>query len=170
MYFGFEENLIKRIEEWKKTTQFIDTHLFTIQGFADSVIDDINHDFTLIAVAIVLVGLYTFVFLGNFSPIHCRCLVALAGLVCVGLAYLGGFGLMYYCGGQTTGVHQLMPFLLIGIGVDDMFVICNSLDQTDLNKPAVDRLREAFGHSGPAITITSLTNSLAFAFGAANSL
>lgn len=63
-----------------------------------------------------------------------------------------------------------MPFLLLGIGVDDMFVLCNSVDQTDLNKPASERISEAVGHSGPAVTITSLTNCLAFAFGSANSL
>ena len=63
-----------------------------------------------------------------------------------------------------------MPFLLIGIGADDMFVMCNAVDQTDLKKPAKDRMREALGHAGPAITITSLTNALAFAFGATGSL
>ena len=108
--------------------------------------------------------------LGNFSPLHCRCVVALTGLLCVTLAYTSGFGLMYFLGGQTTGVHQLMPFLLIGIGVDDMFVICNAIDQTDLKDSAYKRLNEAVGHAGPAITITSLTNVLAFAFGATTSL
>ena len=51
-----------------------------------------------------------------------------------------------------------------------MFVMCNAVDQTDLKKPAKDRMREALGHAGPAITITSLTNALAFAFGATGSL
>ena len=64
----------------------------------------------------------------------------------------------------------MIPFLLIGIGVDDMFVMCNAVDQTDLNQPAFTRIHKALGHAGPAITVTSLTNALAFAFGALSSL
>ena len=75
-----------------------------------------------------MVAIYTILVLGTFSAIHCRCVVSLMGLFCVLLAYTAGFGLMFLCGGLKAGVHELMPFLLIGIGVDDMFVICNSLD------------------------------------------
>jgi len=101
---------------------------------------------------------------------HCRSGVAGVGIVSILMAYFSGFGLMYYCGFMTTGVHQLMPFLLVGIGVDDMFVLCNAIDQTDINAKTEERLHHALGHAGPAITITSLTNALAFAFGATGSL
>ena len=73
-------------------------------------------------------AVYTIIVLGTFSAIHCRLVVSLIGLVCVGISYASGFGLVYLLGGQTAGVHNLMPFLLLGIGVDDMFVICNALD------------------------------------------
>jgi Niemann-Pick C1 protein len=124
----------------------------------------------LIQIAIMLVAVYTILVLGTFSHMHCRLVVSLMGLFCVGLSYAAGFGFSFYCGGETAGVHNLMPFLLIGIGVDDMFVICNAVDQTDLFKPANERIREAMKHAGPSITITSLTNTLAFAFGGLNSL
>ena len=124
----------------------------------------------LIILAIIFVGIYTFLALGNCSPIYCRCLVALTGLLCVIFAYTCGFGFMFICGGKTDGVHQLIPFLLIGIGVDDMFVMANAVDQTDLKESAYNRIHKALGHAGPAITITSVTNALAFAFGALSSL
>ena len=51
---------------------------------------------------------------------------------------------------------------MLGIGVDDIFVICNAIDQTPLSLPASKRLRLAMRHAGPTITITSLTNAFAF--------
>jgi len=141
-----------------------------LQGLFDSFSEDIEFDQNLIIMAILAVGVYTFVALGNCSPIHCRCCVACVGLLCIIFAYTCGFGLMFIMGGQTTGVHTLIPFLLIGIGVDDMFVMCNALDQTKLEDSAFVRIHAALGHAGPAITITSLTNALAFALGALSSL
>lgn len=45
---------------------------------------------------------------------------------------MAGMGLSFYLGQRVTGVHNILPFLLIGIGVDDMFVIVNAVDQTDM--------------------------------------
>ena len=64
----------------------------------------------------------------------------------------------------------MMPFLLIGIGVDDMFVIANAVDQVPFSKNPNDRLIMAMRHAGPSITITSFTNALAFYFGSTTSL
>ena len=58
-----------------------------------------------------------------------------------------------------------MTFLLIGIGVDDMFVCCNAIDQTPFHLDPIERLKLGFAHAGPSITITSFTNCLAFYFG-----
>ena len=127
-YLGFEEKIHERFDQWKVNVRTADVHLQTINGFLEAIVEDINNDFGLIFGAIILVVVYLFLFLGTFSPTHCRCVVGLTGLICVAFAYISGFGFMYLCGGQTTGVHQLMPFLLIGIGADDMFVMCNAVD------------------------------------------
>jgi Niemann-Pick C1 protein len=75
-----------------------------------------------------MVMFYTIIFLGSCSPVHMRSCVALFGLMCTGLAYILGYSICGTFGEQTAGIHGLMPFLLLGIGVDDMFVICNALD------------------------------------------
>ena len=172
-YNGFEDKLQKAYEEsFGNDVQSNGNklHLFTGRGFGEALMTDINHDFSLIGAAILLVCVYVVLFLGSFSPMHCRLIVALVGLLSILMAYTAGFGILYYLGAESTGVHQLMPFLLVGIGADDMFVLCNSIDQTNLNHSTSERIVSALGHSGPAITITSLTNALAFAFGSTTSL
>jgi Niemann-Pick C1 protein len=55
--------------------------------------------------------------------------MAVIGLICVGVAYLASFGFCSFCGLQVAGIHNLLPFLLLGIGVDDMFVLCAQIEQ-----------------------------------------
>ena len=55
--------------------------------------------------------------------------------------------------------------MLMGLGVDDMFVIVNSIDQTPIHLTADERFRIGLTHAGPSITITSITDGLAFFLG-----
>jgi len=74
-------------------------HLFTVESLFKAFVEDINADLSLMIFAILSVGLYLFLFLGSFSPINCKCIVALTGLFCVLFAYTSGFGFVYFCGG-----------------------------------------------------------------------
>lgn len=66
--------------------------------------------------------------LGSFSPLHCRLSASLMGMVCVVLAVQAGFGFCGMLDLRLSEVHDTMPILMLGIGVDDMFVICNAID------------------------------------------
>ena len=114
--------------EFNLQSKHIDVYIFTINGIQEAFRSDLTSDLQLIIMAQYIVGIYTFFFLGSCSPVHCRACPALLGLVCVILSYFSGFSAMFFLGGQVTGVHNLMPFLLIGIGVDDMFVVANAVD------------------------------------------
>ena len=116
-----------------------------------------------------LIALYCLLFLGSCSPIHCRFFLALIGLSTVLISYVTGFAICFLMDQKTAGVHQLIPFLLIGIGIDDIFVLCNAVDQTQLTEKPDERIRQALMNAGPSITITSLTNALAFYFGSMTS-
>ena len=48
------------------------------------------------------------------------------------LSVQGGFGFCGMLDLRLSEVHDTMPILMLGIGVDDMFVICNALDQVSL--------------------------------------
>lgn len=80
-------------------------YIFTIQGLVEAFVEDINNDFALIFSAIIVVVIYTVINLGSFSPMFCRCLVSCMGIFCILLSYTAGFGLLYYLGSETTGVH-----------------------------------------------------------------
>ena len=120
----------------------------------------------------MLVLSYSFVVIGGMSPVHFRSATALVGMTCILLSITSGYGIALALGWKTTKFHAIIPFMIMGIGVDDMFVIVNTIDQTpDHNgSKAIDRFKSGFTHAGPSITITSVTNALAFGVGSLSTL
>lgn len=85
-------------------------------------------DLAMVGQSIGLVSVYCIIFMGSFSPIHFRSAAGAIALLCVGLSYGSSAGLAYLVGSKSAGIHNLLPFMLIGIGVDDMFVISSAID------------------------------------------
>ena len=81
--------------------------------------------------SILFVAAYCIMFMGSFSPIHFRSGASCITLFCVMLSYTASTGMGFLLGYKTSGINNLLPFLLIGIGVDDMFVLSSAIDQTD---------------------------------------
>lgn len=68
-------------------------------------------------------------------------------------------------------VHTSLPFLLLGLGIDDIFVFMASwkkihTNELILNRPLTERIGFALGHAGSAISVTSFTDVVAFIIGA----
>ena len=59
--------------------------------------------------------------------------LACAGLVSVVFGMITSYGLCSYFGFVVSPLHNFIPFLLLGLGVDDMFVIVQTLDMFDRN-------------------------------------
>ena len=169
-YLGFEENLIQAVDEWSKTTKAATFIMYTEQGYVESWAHAIQRDLPSVFVSGVILSIYLAMFLGNFSPIFCRCTVALAAIFSMVLAFFSAFGLLYFCGFHTSTFHSWLPFLVMSIGIEHTFVICNAVDATRLDHTAYERIHEALSHAGPAITITTLTTCLAFLSGMLSSL
>uniref|UniRef100_A0A914WR29 SSD domain-containing protein n=1 Tax=Plectus sambesii TaxID=2011161 RepID=A0A914WR29_9BILA len=60
----------------------------------------------------------------------------------------------------------IMPFLIIGIGVDDFFIMVHAWRMTNKHGTIAERAGKMMEEAGPSITITSLTNALSFMTGA----
>lgn len=78
--------------------------------------------------AICLISIYSVLVLGNCSPIHFRAVSSGIGILCVILSTVDGYSLAAACGLKATKIHNILPFMILGIGVDDMFVIVNTID------------------------------------------
>ena len=103
--------------------------------------------------------------------------MSLAALCLVVLSTIAGFGISSLCGLFFGPVHSLLPFILLGIGVDDAFVITNAFNR-ERNNPRngeedehlIKRCAKGLAKSGTSITVTSATDLVAFAISSSSAL
>ena len=120
---------------------------------------------TNMAVGTLAMFLFAILTLGKMTCLEGRKLVALVGIFSVWLAVAAAFGVSMYCGYIYTPFSQFMPLLALGLGVDDMYIIVSALDATDRTLPLEDRFGQAMRHAGVSITLTSVTDFVAFLLG-----
>ncbi|XP_069715551.1 patched domain-containing protein 3 [Phaenicophaeus curvirostris] len=94
--------------------------------------------------------------------------LACCGVVSASLAVLSSFGLMLFCGVPFVVTVASAPFLILGVGVDDMFIMIASWEQSLRKKDKSDvksLLAETYAEAALSVTITTLTDVLAFFIG-----
>ncbi|XP_053876054.1 patched domain-containing protein 3 [Malaclemys terrapin pileata] len=91
--------------------------------------------------------------------------VAAFGVLSSGLAVLSSFGLLLFCGVPFVLTVANAPFLILGVGVDDMFIMISSWQQTNPKNKVEKRMAETYAEAAVSITITTLTDVLAFYIG-----
>ncbi|KAM3929603.1 patched domain-containing protein 3-like [Leptodactylus fuscus] len=91
--------------------------------------------------------------------------VAVFGVLSSGLAVLSSFGLLLLCGVPFVITVGNAPFLILGVGVDDMFIMISCWQQTRVKDKVEDRMAATYAEAAVSITITTLTDVLAFYIG-----
>eukprot|EP00638_Chattonella_subsalsa_P017825 CAMPEP_0117870420 /NCGR_PEP_ID=MMETSP0950-20121206/9831_1 /TAXON_ID=44440 /ORGANISM="Chattonella subsalsa, Strain CCMP2191" /LENGTH=960 /DNA_ID=CAMNT_0005722707 /DNA_START=354 /DNA_END=3236 /DNA_ORIENTATION=+ len=87
------------------------------------------------------------------------------GVISVLFATVAGFGICSFFGFTSSLLNLALPPLLLGIGVDDMFVILSDFEDTDPNLDEAQRLANTCVDIGPSITFTTMSDLLAFGLG-----
>ena len=142
----------------------------------------IRGDLQLIGIAYVLMIGYLVIQLGDrcccafgratgCCDTGTRVALSFAGVAATGLGILMSYGLATICGIFFGPVHNVLPFILLGLGVDDCFVIFGAFHQPDvLHLPLEQRMGRALSRSGASIMLTSVTDFIAFMVGSSSRL
>ncbi|XP_067126921.1 patched domain-containing protein 3-like [Centruroides vittatus] len=81
------------------------------------------------------------------------------------LSSLSGFGLAFYLGIPYIFYNAIIPFLILGVSMDDTFVLLSAWRHTEKKNSIEQRMSEAYSTASLAISITSLTNVITFTIG-----
>ncbi|KAJ1100168.1 hypothetical protein NDU88_005255 [Pleurodeles waltl] len=101
----------------------------------------------------------------RFDCVRNKIWVASFGVISAGLAVLASFGLLLMCGVPFVITVANSPFLILGVGVDDMFIMIAGWQQTKVKDSVEDRMAHTYADAAVSITITTLTTALAFYIG-----
>ncbi|XP_046427563.1 patched domain-containing protein 3-like isoform X1 [Neodiprion fabricii] len=138
------------------------------RSFTDFLHQVLNSNMTVLFCGLSLIVIYIILMIGRCNIVQQRIYLSIVGVSVIGQAILSAYGICYYMGYFYGPIHPILPFLLLGIGVDDMFVIMQSLENiSKVEKPSdlTERIARALQQSGMSITVTSVTNIVAFAIG-----
>ena len=109
------------------------------------------------------------VVLFSMDPVHSKTVLGLGGTIVVAISVLAAYGLCIYAGIMFSTLTQILPFILLGVGLDDIFVLVLGLEEVTKKHPEVDDPREKVRMTletfGMSITTTSVTNLMAFGLG-----
>lgn len=128
----------------------------------DALQEGIFDDILIINISIMLIVAYSMLVLGSCDPVGCRVLAPVIGIFSTLLAFGVSYGFCCLIGLKVVTTHNLLPFLLLGIGVDDMYVIAAVADQQGLRLPAEKLVGNTLRVAGVSIFVTSLTDCIAF--------
>lgn len=88
------------------------------------------------------------------------------GLFSVGMAFVCACGICSLLGVKYGPIHTSLPFLLMGLGVDDMFVMMACWRKIQFKEVDIpERIGLMLSHAGASITVTSVTDIAAFLIG-----
>jgi len=168
---------MKRLQEFKSSCQANETNPCPLNLKADylaerSVPDNIqveatqNTSVAIISYCIML--LYVGIALGTFpSPVYNRFSLGVLGIMVVIFALVSSIGLTIYGDVPLTMISlEVVPFLILAIGVDNIFLIARAeaVVPDHITEPQF-RIAFALREIGPSIFIAALCESLAFFLG-----
>ena len=131
----------------------------------------IRGDVAKLGSSYVAILFFMFIMLSRRDTVHSMMGIGVVTIVIVGLSYLGCMGAGAYLGLFNNQLNNNIPFLLLGLGVDDAFVLSaefmRAADADREKKRTVeDYIVDTAKNGGISILITSATDALAFLVGA----
>ncbi|XP_028412075.1 patched domain-containing protein 3-like isoform X2 [Dendronephthya gigantea] len=162
----WEKEFLKKMEDFDGTLECKSLVFTAARSLDDAINKSTGSDLKFITLTFVLMLTFACMMLGKYrNPLTGHGLLAMSGITCVGFGIAAGFGLSMLSQIPFVSIAGILPFLIVGVGIDDMFIIVDELDRAHPDQSIPKRLATVMRTVGPAITMTTMTDLVAFAIG-----
>lgn len=148
-------------------------YYYSGRSFGDISNQSLFQDMDKLCIGVAIMVIYVQLVISKYNWLEARVVLGSVGLLTIGMGFIVGAGLCSLFGIPYGPVHLSLPFLLMGLGVDDMLVIMTCWDEIseeERNLPLPEKVGLMLKHAGVSITITSFTDVIAFIIGSSTIL
>ena len=162
----WELRYLSTMKQWQENLEEKEITLYFTSGRSanDDVLRSAKSDTKLAAASLILMIIFCAVTLAKFNdPINGHFLLGLGGVLTLVIGIGGSFGFVLLIGNPFIAFTGVLPFLVLGIGIDNMFIITNCLDQQqDIQDNRFEKIAKTMSRVGASITMTTITDLVAF--------
>ncbi|KAK2612978.1 niemann-Pick type C-related protein 1 [Conoideocrella luteorostrata] len=179
----WENRLQKRLLEVKKEAEDRGLRLsFTTEiSLEQELNESTNTDAKIVVISYIVMFIYACMALGMpfkhifrnpaLLLVESKVSLGLLGILIVLMSIAASIGFFSWVGLKATLIIvEVIPFIVLAVGVDNIFLIVHELERVNLSCPdqmVEERVARALGRMGPSILFSALTETIAFALGAA---
>ena len=121
--FEFEGEMIRVATDRNYSGSGVETFVNIHRMFFESLEGQVFKDIGILILGYLVVFAYIFMMLGKCDCVEQKLFLSIGGILGVAMGIIVSYGLCSAFGFFYSAAHTVMPFLLLGIGIDDMFVI-----------------------------------------------
>ncbi|GMS98574.1 hypothetical protein PENTCL1PPCAC_20749 [Pristionchus entomophagus] len=133
---------------------------------AESLVPRFIISFTLLVVFSAICGV-AFVAKGaKIDWVLSKPVLSVLGVMNAGMGIVSGIGMLLLCGFPYNDIVAVMPFLVVAVGTDNMFLMVAAVRRTSRTLPYEERMAECMAEAAVSILITALTDAFSFGVGA----
>jgi Niemann-Pick C1 protein len=175
--FTETQTTLRAAGRWNETANF--TVFYSAERSIQDELDrQSRSDLFTIAISYTIMFLYVTLTLGHVRSwrtffIDLKISVGFTGVLLVLLSVMSSIGFYSYCGiAGTLIIFEVIPFLVLAVGVDNIFIIVKHFEKTkyDVYPSREIRLATTISRVGPSILLTASSESIAFLLGALASM
>lgn len=166
----WERRLVQVLEKIRPTVETGSIKLFynTANSFGDISFNGMFQELSKLQFGGLIMLAYMIICLSKINWVEIRLVFSCLGIFCVILSFLVSVGLTSFMGIKISTPHGTLPFILLGINTDDIFVLMANfrlLKNYGISGTLPERVGLALKNSAVSITVTTLTNVVSFAIG-----
>lgn len=157
-------------KKWIRTASTCRIEVNTARSFDDELERGLAEDTIYMVFAFLIMGTFCSFYLGQCHCVQSQSMLGLGAIVTIIMSLMTGYGLLFIIGVPFSSITQIFPYVMVGIGLDDTFIITGAFGRTDPSLDVVDRIVLVIEEVGVSITVSTLTTVVAFFLGCTASL